>query len=496
MSRRPSKDVLLVGIIVAIGSLLRIFRIGAESLWLDEGYSVHFVETMSFAALALELPWTDNSPPLYYLILDIWTTAFGYGESTLRLLSALFGIVTIVVIYLLGSELYSRDVGLLSAGLLSVSSFHIWYAQEARMYTLLAFLSSLSFLFLLKSMDKEASTEHVVLYVISTVALGYTHMFGLFVILSQLLFVFGKQMLSKGRIESAAVMDWVKVQVVIGILLLPYVRVLVVRVLTGQGEVWVLPPSVPYLVTTPLSYFGTSWVLQWHPVVYFSLLAFIGVLCVIAVFPLPWIPGQKAPMGSGSAPERDGDARSWSALLLGSWVLVPIVVPIFVSYAITPIFVQRYTIPASIGLFILVARGIARLPRPSARFMVVVLVLSVSLYPLPTMYADDQREQWRESAQYVAGNADADDLVLLSRSDLEYPFGYYFDSEATVTSASENTLREEELDRIAESETVWFVFSHGYPAQEEDMKDSIERTHRPTETKEYNDIRIVKYVSE
>ncbi|WP_238532807.1 glycosyltransferase family 39 protein [Halalkalicoccus jeotgali] len=451
---------------------------------------------MSFAAIALELPWTDNSPPLYYLVLDIWTATFGYGESTLRLLSALFGIATIVVIYLLGSELYSRDVGLLSAGLLSVSAFHIWYAQEARMYTLLAFLASLSYLFLLKSMNEEARTEYVVLYVVSTVALGYTHMFGLFVILSQSLFIFSDLVLFEGKTDRKAIVRWVTIQGTVGILLLPYVRVLLVRVLTGRGEVWVSIPPIPYLVTTPLSYFGTSRILQWPPAVYLGLLALIGMLGVVAILPFSRLPGRQVSAESSHIHADERPAQPRAAFLLVLWVMIPIAVPIVITYAITPIFVQRYTIPASIGLFILIARGISRLPRPSARVMAVVLVLSVCLFPLPTMYADDQREQWRESAQYVAGGADGDDLVLLSRGDLEYPFDYYFDSEATVTSASENTLREEQLDQVRDSETVWFVFSHGTRAQEAEMQNAIERTHRPAETRGYNDIRIVKYVAE
>lgn len=497
MGLQPSRNTVLLGLIVLIGSFLRVFRIGSESLWLDEGYSVHFVETMSFAALAFELPWTDNSPPLYYLVLDVWTAAFGYSESTIRLLSALFGIATIVVIYLLGSELYSKDVGLLSAGLLSVSSFHVWYAQDARTYTLLALLASLSFLFLLRSRDDEAGIARTVPYVVSTVALVYTHTFGLFVVLAQWTFVFGEEVLSEGRTDWADLLDWVKIQTVVGVLVLPYLRVLLVRVVSDGGEVWVQIPPVAYVVTTPLSYFSTSWVLEWNPMVYFGLLAFVGALGAVAVLPRTSAttrdrePSRDASTADGrSTPERP-------ALLLVPWVVIPIAVPALVTYAFTPIYVQRYTIPASIGLFILVARGLSRLPRPSARLVAVVLVLSVSLYPLPTMYADDQKEQWRESAQYVEENADSDDLVVLSRGDLSYPFGYYFDSgQVPVTTASESTLREEQRTRIAESETVWLVLSHINGAQAEEMRESLDQTHRIAEEEEYKDIRVVKFVRE
>lgn len=498
MGLKASRNTILLRVIVLIGSFLRVFRIGAESLWLDEAYSVHFVSTMRMSELILELPGMDNSPPLYYMLLDVWTVIFGVSETSIRLLSALFGVCTIVVIYMIGSELYSERVGLLSAGLLSLSSFHIWYAQDARMYTLLALLASLSFLFLIRWSNDVDNPKYAALYVLSTVAVGYTHVFGLFVILSQSVFVFGKEFLSEDGVDRTAVVRWVAIQASVGVLLLPYLRILLTRVITDGGQTWVRLPPVGYIVTTPLAYFGTSTVLEWNPVVRFGLLALIGVLSIAALSPLVYrLLGRDPPSRSLSFDGRDESAGIRTSLLLASWVLIPIVVPILISYTITPIYVQRYTIAASIGLFILVAKGIYSVPRPSARFVVMVLLLAALIQPLPSDYSTDQKEQWRESAQYVEENADSDDIVLLNSRDLEYPFNYYFDSQdVTVTSASENTLQEERLTELSESETIWLVLSHLDPTEAENMTQSVDQTHIVAEKKEYNDITVIKFVRE
>ena len=49
--------------------------LGAESLWLDEAFFLHWsrlpVETI------VEIAWTDPNPPLYTLVLSAWSAIFG-----------------------------------------------------------------------------------------------------------------------------------------------------------------------------------------------------------------------------------------------------------------------------------------------------------------------------------------------------------------------------------------------------------------------------------
>ena len=87
----------------------------------------------------------DQHPPLYYILLHFWMK-LGDNAVTARSLSALTGALTIPAIYWLGRRLAGRDVGLLAALLLALSPFHVRFAQETRMYTLLTLNATLALL--------------------------------------------------------------------------------------------------------------------------------------------------------------------------------------------------------------------------------------------------------------------------------------------------------------------------------------------------------------
>ena len=127
---------------IALGGFLRFYEIGSKGLWLDEAFSV-WVGWQSIGDLFAWLIRVDQHPPLYYLLLHFWM-ALGDRAATVRALSALCGTLTIPVLYLLGRRLTDKNVGLLAALILAVSPFHVRFAQETRMYTLLTLNASLA----------------------------------------------------------------------------------------------------------------------------------------------------------------------------------------------------------------------------------------------------------------------------------------------------------------------------------------------------------------
>src|SRR4051812_16560510 len=94
-----------------------------------------------------QLPDTELTPPLYYVLAWPWAHVFGTDEAALRTLSALFGIATVPVAYLIGRDLGSRRAGLAAAALVAFNPLLVWYSQEARPYSLLVLLCALSMLF-------------------------------------------------------------------------------------------------------------------------------------------------------------------------------------------------------------------------------------------------------------------------------------------------------------------------------------------------------------
>jgi hypothetical protein len=132
----------LLSVLTLVGALLRAWQIGDKSLWIDEAFSV-WVARQPLAQGVSWLPRIDQHPPLYYALLHLWL-GLGDGPAAVRLLSALTSTLNIPVLYALGACLLGRKAGLLAATVLALSPFHVYLAQEARMYALLSLAVTLS----------------------------------------------------------------------------------------------------------------------------------------------------------------------------------------------------------------------------------------------------------------------------------------------------------------------------------------------------------------
>lgn len=143
-SGRASKrrDIILVTLLTLLALLLRSTRLDFQPLWWDEGYSVWFAN-QSLLQIA-RLTALDIHPPLYYVLLSLWTQFFGLGPVALRWFSVLVGVAAVPLIYLVGYGLSGRRVGLAGAVLLAINPLHIYYSQEVRMYALMTVWSLLA----------------------------------------------------------------------------------------------------------------------------------------------------------------------------------------------------------------------------------------------------------------------------------------------------------------------------------------------------------------
>jgi uncharacterized membrane protein len=121
--------------VFALLAALRFVDIGSRSLWADELFSVFWAK--SGAIYVVSHAADETNPPLYYLLLNLWMNVFGESESTVRLLSACVSTVTIPLVYVLGNTLFGRTAGVISALLFGLSQWHLYFAQEARVFALL-----------------------------------------------------------------------------------------------------------------------------------------------------------------------------------------------------------------------------------------------------------------------------------------------------------------------------------------------------------------------
>ena len=128
-----------------LGAVLRFPTLDRQSFWLDELVTASLLDR-GLGDVLHEIPRTEATPYLYYVVAWAWGQVFGLGEIGLRSLSALAGTATIPVAYGAGAVLASRRAGIVAAALVATSPFLVWYSQEARSYALFALLGATSVL--------------------------------------------------------------------------------------------------------------------------------------------------------------------------------------------------------------------------------------------------------------------------------------------------------------------------------------------------------------
>ena len=130
------RNIQILILTVLLGAFLRLYQIDAESIWWDEAMSVSVLDA-PFSNIINSAVSGEYKPPFYFMLLYIVGNVFGSSEIALRFPSAVFGILTIPLIYVVGTHFFRRREGLISALLLSISVHPIYYSQEARTYALL-----------------------------------------------------------------------------------------------------------------------------------------------------------------------------------------------------------------------------------------------------------------------------------------------------------------------------------------------------------------------
>ncbi len=152
-----------------------------QSFWRDEAFS-YFMAKKNIVEIIF-LTAKDFNPPLYYLILHFWMRVFGGSEIALRSLSIVFFWGTIYVAFLFLNDVFKmkQKKAFFYLILFIINPLLLYYAFEARMYSMLAFLASLSYYAFYK--------KNYRLYLLATIAGLFTHYFMIFVIIGQWLFL-------------------------------------------------------------------------------------------------------------------------------------------------------------------------------------------------------------------------------------------------------------------------------------------------------------------
>ena len=174
--------------LTVLGAALRFATLDLQSFDFDEAITVGPVLGGSFDAMLDAIPRSESTPPLYYVVAWLWTQAFGLGEVGVRSLSALLGTALVPVAFGAARELGGRRAGMIAAALVAVNPQLIFYSQEARAYSLLALLATLSFWAFLVA-RRSTDTRSLVLWALVSAAALLTHYFAAFVVVPEALWL-------------------------------------------------------------------------------------------------------------------------------------------------------------------------------------------------------------------------------------------------------------------------------------------------------------------
>ena len=440
---------LVLAAIILLGAYLRIHNLGTQSIWLDEASSYY----MSYGN-SVSWVWTnamaDRHPPLHFLILH-FVSIFSSSEFMLRLPSAIFGILTIPVIYKIGESLFGKKEGLISAFILSISSIHIFYSQEARMYAQMVLFSIASLYFLYRAY-KENKNWMWAGFVVSASLGFYSFYYTIFVLVPEIIFYIIIQLKDSFKSRRIVISDLKNVRlfvlsmfvflILVSPVLMPFISQSISR--ASETPTWGMGQSSDFVIIILKqysTYTNTSYV--------FLLLFLIGFIASIF-----------------------NKSQREQAMLLGLMFVIPFmasyilaakmpfspryllfILPIYIlaiSRGITGIANFMYQIPSS---------GIdkSKTSRVAAMLMLTCLIALVCLQPLSSYYSTPQKNDWRTVSNYFHDVTNSGDVIVSLPGYMGKPLKFYYDYSGTQSNSAYSAENLETINLEYENVRIWYV---------------------------------------
>jgi uncharacterized membrane protein len=419
-------------LILLLGWALRLHAIDARSLWADEGWTMLLSQGPGLGTITRTMAH-DQHPPLYFILFRLWRNTTGDTELATRYFSVLIGMLAIAGVYQLGRELFRPSVGILAALILALSDLHIDLSQEVRHYSLLATLIIWSSLFYVRWWRRPTGANRIG-YVLTSIALLYTHYLGGYVLIAQLI-----HMLIMVR-PRRRLLDGLFLFGAICLGFLPWLPVVI-----DQNSVrWTNPlyyqNSLPNSLAT---YHAVRTALFGHYYVLMALLALLGLFSLSEATPLisetpssgAEIPGSRGERGISNRrnpPFKFPFMRRinsfsrilspWPTLYLVIWIVFMVGLTVIINERRQFLTVRNFILIVP-PLAILIGRGLSNLPH-ATRWFVTGMVLVIGL---TTIDARRDYPNWRA----VVGNVTAyhldDEPVLMDVWVGDFPARYYID---------------------------------------------------------------------
>lgn len=312
-------------LLLALNAMLKFAWLGADELSGDEPFTVYWSQR-PLGELFLMLR-SENNPPLYFLLIHAWSALSGsLDPAFLRIPSALFSMLTVWPLFLVVRHLGGRGAALVASLLFTLNNHQYLYAHEVRGYALLLLLTVTAAWWMLRPEPRYPGMRAAALAMILT-GLVYTHFFGWLVIG---LFGAFTMLLPEWR---AARRPWIIALAVTTVLHLPYAWIFWERASsTLSNGTWLSPRRAEEM---------------WHMVRRWSNEPVVALMLLLPTAVVGW----RVRLGH-------------AALRTGLWWLAGPVVGLWVVQLFVPMYVDRYLLFASPGLYLLAGHALANLVYP------------------------------------------------------------------------------------------------------------------------------------
>jgi len=410
------KSILLLLLIILLALAFKIPAVlNSQSFWFDEAVSLSIAQHNILASWQY-LQW-ENNPPLHYWLLHYWTSIFGQTEISVRLSSVLFSILGIMALYFLGKKLKNSQTGLFAAFLFAISSYQLHLSMDGRMYAPMLFFGILSSYFFLQVLAGQKKINWF-FYVLFTLLTYYTHLTGLFLLISQNLYFFYHYFYLK--IKKPKLLSWLYAQIIILALFSPWL--------------------ISFMLTHFSRFDSTAW--YWHtsgegfflfqlPRSFFFLaieVPYIELIALILFFVLFLASFTKIKSFSLAARELRLNFNFSPAIV---FLLLLFLTPIFLGFLLQVWVVKYYSI-ASIGCYLTLAYGFSNLKLKVKYLVSLVVIIIIFLLPYNLFFIQQYHHKWHKVARYIESVEQPADKILVAAFVYQLPFDYYYHGKLEV----------------------------------------------------------------
>jgi uncharacterized membrane protein len=396
-------------IIITISIYLRFSGIGHESLWFDEGYT-YAVSQMPLSKLTIPF---DVHPPLFYIIESLFISEEA-SEKLLRLPSVIASFLTVLLIYIVATNLIGAKGAAIATLFIGLSFTHLAYTANARNYALLIllfFASCFSITKLYQYLSKNIwprykATGFLLIYFLSSVACLYTHNIAVvyLTMLNTVLLFFSTG--NRNILKKKYVASYIILNVAIFIFWLPWLSVLYA---TSEEFEWLVQPGVTESIRQYLSLIGPKSISLW--------LAIPCLACLITALSYSLY---KAPV-------------TIKIIAITTTIAIPLAV--FSIGYIKPLYMERTILPALIGFSLCLGFMVSDLTGkiiPSAIILLFASAFSLSAYEYHNRNLEEDNVGGRLSQNWRAAIGSANDEEIFIVDSFSVPVATYYAGENKI----------------------------------------------------------------